>query len=52
MILFYAAVVYALAWVSGIENRHWLWLLIGIQSLTSLFLFTFFAPFIFISIFR
>jgi O-antigen/teichoic acid export membrane protein len=40
MILFYAAVVYALAWVSGIENQSWLWLLIGIQSLTSLFLFT------------
>ncbi len=40
MILFYAAVVYVIAWVSGIENLNWLWLLIGIQALTSLFLFT------------
>lgn len=39
MVLLYGAIVFIIARVSGIENQGWLWLLIGIQSLTSLFLF-------------
>ncbi|HRG24281.1 MAG TPA: oligosaccharide flippase family protein [Chitinophagaceae bacterium] len=39
MLLLYGAIVFFIARASGIENQRWLWLLIGIQSLTSLFLF-------------
>jgi len=39
MVLFYTVIALSVAWLSGIQHMDWLWLLIGIQSLTSLFLF-------------
>ena len=40
LVLVYALLVFSIACISGIENMKWLWLLIAIQALTSLFLFT------------
>lgn len=40
LVLAYALLVFSIARISGIENMKWLWLLIAIQALTSLFLFT------------
>ena len=40
LVLVYALLVFTIARISGIENMKWLWLLIAIQALTSLFLFT------------
>ncbi len=39
MIVLYTGIVCIIAWASGIEQWNWLFLLIGIQVLTSLFLF-------------
>lgn len=40
LVLVYALLVFTIARISGIENMKWVWLLIAIQALTSLFLFT------------
>lgn len=40
LIFLYALVVFAIAWLSGIDQLQWVWLLIAIQALNSLFLFT------------
>ncbi len=39
LVLVYALLVFSIARISGIEHMKWLWLLISIQALTSLFLF-------------
>jgi len=39
MVLLYTAIVLSVAKLTGVEHLKWLWLLIGIQSFTSLFLF-------------
>ena len=40
LVFLYALVVFSIARLSGIDQLQWLWLLIVIQALTSLFLFT------------